>query len=85
MMSGRKDCFLPTLQLPITHAFSFKGERDEFLKAIATTREVTPLDGQESFVLRSFAIANALIYLPVSQNSVEPGDMVEAHLLPFFC
>lgn len=85
MMSGRKDCFLPTLQLPITDAFSFAGERDEFLKAIATTSEVTPLDGQESFILRSFAIANALIYLPVSQNSVKPGDMVEAHLLPFFC
>lgn len=85
MMYGRKDCFLPTLQLPITHAFSFRGERDEFLKAIATTGEVTPLDGQESFILRSFAMANALIYLPVDQNSVQPGDLVEAHLLPFFC
>ena len=84
-LSGRKDCFLPKLKLPITHAFSFKGERDEFLKATATTTSVTPLEGQESFVLRSFAIANALIYLPSSQNSVQPGDLVEAHLLPFFC
>ena len=84
-MSGRNDCFLPKIKLPITHAFSFQGERDEFLKAIATTDAVTPLDGQESFVLRSFAIANALIYLPASQNSVQPGDLVEAHLLPFFC
>ena len=85
LLSGRKDCFLPTLKLPITHAFSFKGERDEFLKATATTTSVTPLDGQESFVLRSFAIASALIYLPSTQNSVQPGDLVEAHLLPFFC
>ncbi len=85
LMSGRNDCFLPKIKLPITHAFSFQGERDEFLKAIATTDAVTPLDGQESFVLRSFAIANALIYLPASQNSVQPGDLVEAHLLPFFC
>lgn len=85
LLSGRKDCFLPTLKLPITHAFSFKGERDEFLKATATTTSVTPLDGQESFVLRSFAVANALIYLPSTQNSVQPGDLVEAHLLPFFC
>ncbi len=37
LLSGRKNCFLPTLKLPITHAFSFKGERDEFLKATATT------------------------------------------------
>ncbi|MPR34722.1 molybdopterin molybdotransferase MoeA [Salmonirosea aquatica] len=85
LMSGRKDCFLPKLKLPITHAFSFKGERDEFLKATATTTTVTPLEGQESFVLRSFAMANALIYLPSTQNSVQPGDLVEAHLLPFFC
>ncbi len=85
LMYGRADCFLPTFQLPITHAFSFQGERDEFLKAIATTESITPLEGQESFVLRSFAIANALIYLPSTQNSVQPGDRVEAHLLPFFC
>jgi molybdopterin molybdotransferase len=85
LMSGRKDCFLPKLKLPITHTFSFKGERDEFLKATATTTAVTPLEGQESFVLRSFAIANALIYLPSTQNSVQPGDLVEVHLLPFFC
>ena len=85
LMSGRKDCFLPKIKLPITHAFSFKGERDEFLKATATTEAVTPLDGQESFALRSFAIANALIYLPSFQNSVQPGDAVEVHLLPFFC
>ena len=85
LMSGRTDCFLPKIKLPITHAFSFQGERDEFLKATATTEAVTPLDGQESFVLRSFAVANALIYLPSSRNSVQPGDLVEAHLLPFFC
>ncbi|WP_373512922.1 gephyrin-like molybdotransferase Glp [Persicitalea sp.] len=84
LMSGRTDCFLAKLKLPITHAFSFQGERDEFLKATATTEAVTPLYGQESFVLRSFAIANALIYLPSSQNSVQPGDLVEVHLLPFF-
>ncbi|GHB73854.1 molybdopterin molybdotransferase MoeA [Persicitalea jodogahamensis] len=85
LLSGRSDCFLPKLKLPITHAFSFHGERDEFLKATATTEAVTPLDGQESFALRSFAIANALIYLPAGQNTVQPGDLVEAHLLPFFC
>ncbi len=85
LISGRTDCFLPKIKLPITHAFSFQGERDEFLKATATTESVTPLDGQESFALRSFAVANALIYLPSSQNSVQPGDLVETHLLPFFC
>jgi molybdopterin molybdotransferase len=81
-MSGRTDCFLRKLKLPSTHAYSFNGERDEFLKAIVTGDEVMPLDGQESFALRSFAIANALIYLPVTQPVVSKGDLVEVHLLP---
>lgn len=81
-MSGRKDCFLPSIQLPISKSYRFDGERDEFLKAIATFDGVIPLDGQESFAIRSFAIANAIIYLPLSQNQVEAGDMVEVHLLP---
>jgi molybdopterin molybdotransferase len=84
-LSGRVDAFLPTLRLPMTHAYSFKGERDELLKASATTLGVTPLEGQESFALRSFAVANALIYLPSTQQSVQPGDLVEVHILPFFC
>ncbi|TDE13161.1 molybdopterin molybdotransferase MoeA [Dyadobacter psychrotolerans] len=82
-MCGRQDYFLRSLQLPITHAYSFDGERDEFLKATATHDTVIPLDGQESFALRSFAVANAIIYLPVTQNVVAKGDLVEVHLLPF--
>ena len=62
--------------------YSFNGERDEFLKAVANEAEVIPLEGQESFALRSFALANALIYLPSSQSVVKKGDLVEVHLLP---
>ena len=81
-MSGRTDCFLRSLFMPVKNAYSFQGERDEFLKATATQESVTPLDGQESFSIRSFAIANAIIYLPAEQNMVAEGDMVEVHLLP---
>lgn len=84
-MSGRSDCNLPILQLPITSNYSFAGERDEFVKATATSTEVTPLEGQESFILRSFAISNALIYLPSGRNQVKSRELVEVHLLPFFC
>jgi len=82
IMSGRKDPFLRTLQMPVKYAYSFNGERDEFLKAMVENKGVIPMDGQESFALRSFAIANAIIYLPVSQNKVKVGDLVEVHLLP---
>lgn len=83
MITGRKDAFLKTLKLPAKYAYSFNGERDEFLKALVEEESVIPLDGQESFALRSFAMANAIIYLPVTQNVVAEGDLVEVHLLPF--
>lgn len=81
-MTGHTDCFLRSIKLPIQNDYSFNGERDEFLKAVANEAEVMSLDGQESFALRSFALANALIYLPSSQSVVKMGDLVEVHLLP---
>lgn len=81
-MAGRKDYFLRKLSMPIASAYSFDGERDEYLKATAMQDMVIPLDGQESFALRSFAVANAIIYLPSDQNRVEKGDLVEVHLMP---
>lgn len=82
-LSGRSEFFLRALQMPVTVDYSFDGERDEFLKAYANQASVTPLTGQESFALHSFAVANAIIYLPVKQQNVRKGDLVEVHLLPF--
>jgi len=79
---GCTEPFLRSVKLPLRHAYRFDGERDEFLKARVEGGEVVSLDGQESFVIGSFAVANAIIYLPVSQNRVEAGDLVEVHLLP---
>lgn len=79
---GAREPFLRSVRLPLRHAYRFDGERDEFLKARVEGDEVVSLDGQESFVIGSFAIANALIYLPVHQNNVAAGELVEVHLLP---
>lgn len=79
---GSTELFLRSVRLPLRHAYRFDGERDEFLKARVEGGEVVSLDGQESFVIGSFAVANALIYLPVTQNRVEAGESVEVHLLP---
>jgi molybdopterin molybdotransferase len=81
-MTGWSDPFLRALQLPVRYGYSFDGERDEFLKAKIEGSEVVQLDGQESFVIGSFAVADALIYLPVHQNKIEAGELVEVHLLP---
>lgn len=82
-MTGWNDPFMKSRLMPIRGAYAFDGERDEFLKAKIDGREVVPLDGQESFVIGSFAVADALIYLPVHQNRIQAGDLVEVHLLPF--
>ncbi|MET7256320.1 molybdopterin molybdotransferase MoeA [Dyadobacter fermentans] len=79
---GSREPFLRSVKLPLRHAYRFDGERDEFLKARVEGGEVVSLDGQESFVIGSFAVANAIIYLPVTQNRVEAGELVEVHLLP---
>jgi molybdopterin molybdotransferase len=81
-ISGWKDCFVKSVRMPIMSDYSFSGERDEFLKALVTDTGVMPLDGQESFALRSFALADALIYLPSHQREVKSGDLVEVHLIP---
>ncbi len=81
-MSGRNDYFLIKLSMPIDRDYAFDGARDEFLKATLMQDVVIPLDGQESFALRSFAVANAIIYLPTDQNIVKKGDLVEVHVMP---
>ena len=81
-MCGRMDFNLTTFHLPSTNSYTFSGERDEFLKAFVKNGEVTLLFGQESFALRSFAIANAIVYLPNNKKNIAMNDLVEVHLLP---
>ena len=75
-MCGRTDVNLKTFHLPSNNSYSFSGERDEFLKAFVENGKVTLLYGQESFSLRSFAIANAIVYLPSVQKNVAIDDLV---------
>ncbi len=62
--------------------YSKKGERAEFLKAILKDNKATILDGQASSMLRSFALANALVYLPEGVSEVHPGDTLQVINLP---
>ncbi|WP_205510659.1 molybdopterin molybdotransferase MoeA [Longitalea arenae] len=53
-----------------------------FLKGYYDGQTVTPLDAQESYRLRSFAMANCLLCLPEEKMEYNAGDEVEVHLLP---
>ncbi len=65
-----------------TSNYTRKGNRAEFLKAIYSNGAVEILKGQNSSMLHTFALANALVYLPETSGSIELNDTVEVILLP---
>ncbi|MBI2967638.1 MAG: molybdopterin molybdotransferase MoeA [Bacteroidetes bacterium] len=54
-----------------------------FMKSKIMGNSVIPLDGQESFIMKSFAQADSLIYLPPAKEKVRKGEWVEVHRLPY--
>lgn len=62
--------------------FIKKGDRAQFLKAIYKNGEVEILEGQNSSMLHTFALANALVYIPVELEKVAQGDLLKVILLP---
>ena len=73
---------LPQSHLPLSHAYHRKGNRAQFLKAYATSQAVQILEQQSSAMLQSFALANALVYLPETVSNLAKGEPVEVHWLP---
>lgn len=80
----QKKCpsFLPQKNLSLTHDFTVKPGRAQFLKARVFEDEVTILEGQNSFMLKSFTQANALVYLNGENLSFKSRDNIEVHILP---
>lgn len=66
----------------ITTNFIKKGDRSQFLKAKVIDKEVVILEGQSSAMLHTYAIANALVYIPEDENQISKGDQVMTILLP---
>lgn len=73
---------LKTVQAPLSKSYSKSAALTFFLKGYYDGQTVAPLDSQESYRLRSFAIANCLLCLPEEKMAFSEGDMVEVHLLP---
>ncbi|MGS2741911.1 molybdopterin molybdotransferase MoeA [Sinomicrobium sp. M5D2P17] len=82
-LSG-KDKQLAALNAPLSNKISKKHALTQFLKGVYVNGEVTPLSGQESFRMGSFARANCLIRLGESAKEYEKGETVEVHLLPVY-
>jgi molybdopterin molybdotransferase len=81
-LSGNVNFSFNRTQAFSTSNYIKKGNRGQFLKAIYKNGRVEILEGQNSSMLHTFALANALVYLPESAKSITKNDQVEVILLP---
>lgn len=64
----------------LTRAYRKKAGKVHFLKAFATEDTVEILEGQSSAMLHTFAVANALAYLPEEVTEIKKNEEVEVYL-----
>ena len=81
-LKGGKSDGLIRLSIPIEHDFKSVEPRALFLKATIQNKTVRILDRQHSSMLVSFAMANALVYIPEQNILLKKGSLVETLLLP---
>jgi molybdopterin molybdotransferase len=81
-LTGLKKISLQTIHLPMAVAYTKNAPVTHFLKGIRLDNTVMPLDAQESYRMKSFAVADCLIVLEKDKNIYEKGELVEVHLLP---
>lgn len=79
---GYKRMFLFKKKLKSPRELTKNFRLGHFLKAKAANGYAEPLDGQASYIIRSFVDANCFIYLPAEKNYVRKGEEVEVHLFP---
>ncbi len=65
----------------LTEIYHRKGDRGHFLKALHKAGKLSILEGQSSAMLKSFALANALVYIPHDKTSVTPNELVRFYKL----
>jgi molybdopterin molybdotransferase len=78
----RTDLFLPSFKLPLKNGTIKAMPRAQFLKVKVEDGRVHVLEGQSSAMLNTFALANALAYVPAHSAAIVEGDFLEVHLLP---
>lgn len=81
-ITGANTHSLPRIKAKSNSVFLKIGDRPQFLKASYTQDTVTILEGQSSAMLQTYAISNALVFLPEHINEIKVNDMVEVILLP---
>ncbi|MDQ3020689.1 MAG: molybdopterin molybdotransferase MoeA [Bacteroidota bacterium] len=81
-LQGYENYFLNQINLPLLKDLSKHFKLSNFLKAKIKANGVESLDGQPSYIIKSFAEADCFIYLPLETEFVKEGETVEVHLFP---
>lgn len=81
-MMDRQDVELPRVSAKSKSNFIKRGDRPQFLKAIYNDNSVEILEGQNSSMLQTFALSNALVFIPETVTEININDDVEVILLP---
>lgn len=74
---GFEAIHLPKIKRKITAQFENTSGKTLFLKGLYDDEKVTILESQNSAMLNSFAVANALIYLPYDVVNIEKDQEVQ--------
>ena len=75
-MIGKGFQGLKSNQVPLNGDYLKKGDRAQFLKGFLTNEGVEVLDGQSSAMLHTFAITNALVFIPENVFVVKDKELV---------
>lgn len=81
-LSGDIGFSFNTIEAKSNSDFFKKGDRAQFLKAVLKDGRATILEGQGSSMLQTFALANALVYVPQEVTDILINDTVEVICLP---
>lgn len=82
-LMGKTKRGLLRIQQPIAKEFENNSGRALFLKASIKNNVVSLLTGQASSMIKAFAAANALVYIPSEKKTVTQNEWVETLLLPY--
>ncbi|NHM07105.1 molybdopterin molybdotransferase MoeA [Flavobacterium sp. CYK-4] len=80
-MSGHQTNYGTKTRSKLAHDLEVNNPRDQFLKAIVSGEKVTVLDHQDSSMLDTFALANALVYVPGGNYRLPANEPVALYLL----
>ena len=80
-MMGFSNIHLSKNKVKITKEIKNTTGKSLFLKAKYENKKIKALDGQQSSMLKSFAMSNALIYIPHNKELVKKNEEVEYYKL----